>query len=92
MLYQTDNSMTPWTQRCIRQADCILIVGLGDQEPALGQVGGASQGGPTSSGGWAREGADPVGKNGWEGVAGWVGQTADFCLVLGAEPLAQFSR
>uniref|UniRef100_A0A8C9S2U7 lysophospholipase n=1 Tax=Scleropages formosus TaxID=113540 RepID=A0A8C9S2U7_SCLFO len=37
VLYQTDNSMTPWTQRCIRQADCILIVGLGDQEPALGQ-------------------------------------------------------
>lgn len=30
--------MTPWTQRCIRQADCILIVGLGDQEPALGEV------------------------------------------------------
>uniref|UniRef100_A0AAR2J305 lysophospholipase n=1 Tax=Pygocentrus nattereri TaxID=42514 RepID=A0AAR2J305_PYGNA len=37
VLYQTDNSMTPWTQRCIRQADCILIVGLGDQEPTLGQ-------------------------------------------------------
>ncbi|CDQ59843.1 unnamed protein product [Oncorhynchus mykiss] len=40
VLYQTDSSMTPWTQRCIRQADCILIVGLGEQEPALGQVGG----------------------------------------------------
>jgi len=38
VLYQTDNTMTPWTQRCIRQADCILIVGLGDQEPALGEV------------------------------------------------------
>ncbi|XP_060754863.1 patatin-like phospholipase domain-containing protein 6 isoform X4 [Neoarius graeffei] len=38
VLYQTDNSMTPWTQRCIRQADCILIVGLGDQEPSLGQL------------------------------------------------------
>ncbi|XP_067115976.1 LOW QUALITY PROTEIN: patatin-like phospholipase domain-containing protein 6 [Osmerus mordax] len=38
VLYQTDSSMTPWTQRCIRQADCILIVGLGDQEPALGQL------------------------------------------------------
>ncbi|XP_051560425.1 patatin-like phospholipase domain-containing protein 6 isoform X2 [Myxocyprinus asiaticus] len=38
VLYQTDSSMTPWTQRCIRQADCILIVGLGDQEPALGEV------------------------------------------------------
>ncbi|XP_047659076.1 patatin-like phospholipase domain-containing protein 6 isoform X2 [Tachysurus fulvidraco] len=38
VLYQTDSSMTPWTQRCIRQADCILIVGLGDQEPSLGQL------------------------------------------------------
>ncbi|XP_031418477.1 patatin-like phospholipase domain-containing protein 6 isoform X2 [Clupea harengus] len=38
VLYQTDSTMTPWTQRCIRQADCILIVGLGDQEPALGQL------------------------------------------------------
>ncbi|XP_066564177.1 patatin-like phospholipase domain-containing protein 6 isoform X3 [Amia ocellicauda] len=38
VLYQTDSTMTPWTQRCIRQADCILIVGLGDQEPALGEL------------------------------------------------------
>ncbi|XP_051939448.1 patatin-like phospholipase domain-containing protein 6 isoform X1 [Hippocampus zosterae] len=38
VLYQTDNSMTPWTQRCIRQADCILIVGLGDQEPTVGEL------------------------------------------------------
>ncbi|XP_060715964.1 patatin-like phospholipase domain-containing protein 6 isoform X2 [Tachysurus vachellii] len=38
VLYQTDSSMTPWTQRCLRQADCILIVGLGDQEPSLGQL------------------------------------------------------
>ncbi|XP_068949361.1 patatin-like phospholipase domain-containing protein 6 isoform X3 [Petaurus breviceps papuanus] len=38
VLYQTDGSLTPWTVRCLRQADCILIVGLGDQEPALGQL------------------------------------------------------
>uniref|UniRef100_A0A4W3I9I1 lysophospholipase n=1 Tax=Callorhinchus milii TaxID=7868 RepID=A0A4W3I9I1_CALMI len=38
VLYQTDYTMTPWTQRCVRQADCILIVGLGDQEPALGEL------------------------------------------------------
>ncbi|XP_077379766.1 patatin-like phospholipase domain-containing protein 6 isoform X4 [Festucalex cinctus] len=38
VLYQTDNSMTPWTQRCIRQADCILIVGLGEQEPTVGEL------------------------------------------------------
>lgn len=40
VLYQTDASLTPWTVRCLRQADCILIVGLGDQEPTLGQVRG----------------------------------------------------
>ncbi|XP_053907858.1 patatin-like phospholipase domain-containing protein 6 isoform X1 [Cuculus canorus] len=38
VLYQTDPTLTPWTLRCIRQADCILIVGLGDQEPALGEL------------------------------------------------------
>ncbi|NXN27941.1 PLPL6 esterase, partial [Nycticryphes semicollaris] len=38
VLYQTDSTLTPWTVRCIRQADCILIVGLGDQEPALGEL------------------------------------------------------
>lgn len=38
VLYQADSTLTPWTQRCIRQADCILIVGLGDQEPTVGEV------------------------------------------------------
>ncbi|KAM4662641.1 LOW QUALITY PROTEIN: patatin-like phospholipase domain-containing protein 7 [Discoglossus pictus] len=38
VLYQSDYSLTPWTQRCIRQADCILIVGLGDQEPTVGEL------------------------------------------------------
>ncbi|XP_029470328.1 patatin-like phospholipase domain-containing protein 7 isoform X3 [Rhinatrema bivittatum] len=38
VLYQSDSSLTPWTQRCIRQADCILIVGLGDQEPTVGEL------------------------------------------------------
>lgn len=37
-LYQCDFSYTAWTQRCIRQADCILIVGLGDRPPTLGKV------------------------------------------------------
>lgn len=37
-LYQCDFSYTAWTQRCIRQADCILIVGLGDSPPTLGKV------------------------------------------------------
>ncbi|XP_029440375.1 neuropathy target esterase [Rhinatrema bivittatum] len=38
VLYQTDYTLTPWTVRCIRQADCILIVGLGDQEPTVGEL------------------------------------------------------
>ncbi|KAM7026460.1 LOW QUALITY PROTEIN: patatin-like phospholipase domain-containing protein 6 [Acridotheres tristis] len=37
VLYQTDCTLT-LTLRCIRQADCILIVGLGEQEPALGEL------------------------------------------------------
>ncbi|KAI1882486.1 hypothetical protein AGOR_G00251260 [Albula goreensis] len=38
VLYQSDGSLTPWTQRCIRQADCIIIVGLGDHDPAVGEL------------------------------------------------------
>ncbi|XP_069798885.1 patatin-like phospholipase domain-containing protein 7 isoform X3 [Dendropsophus ebraccatus] len=38
VLYQSDYYLTPWTQRCIRQADCILIVGVGDQEPTVGEL------------------------------------------------------
>lgn len=37
-LYQCDLSFTPWTQRCVRQADCILIVGLRENAPNLGKV------------------------------------------------------
>ncbi|XP_055360193.1 patatin-like phospholipase domain-containing protein 7 isoform X2 [Betta splendens] len=38
VLYQSDSSLTPWTQRCIRQADCIIIVGLGEREPTVGEL------------------------------------------------------
>ncbi|XP_069622917.1 patatin-like phospholipase domain-containing protein 6 [Ranitomeya imitator] len=38
VLYQTEFSLTPWTIRCIRQADCILLVGLGEEEPTLGEL------------------------------------------------------
>ncbi|KAM9447170.1 patatin-like phospholipase domain-containing protein 7 [Clarias gariepinus] len=38
VVYQSDSTLTPWTQRCIRQADCILIVGLGEQEPTVGEL------------------------------------------------------
>ncbi|GBP78513.1 Neuropathy target esterase sws [Eumeta japonica] len=37
-LYQCDSSLTQWTQRCIRQADCILIVALGDKQPSIGKI------------------------------------------------------
>lgn len=37
-LYQCDSSYTLWTQRCVRQADCILIVGLGERTPSLGRI------------------------------------------------------
>uniref|UniRef100_A0A7N5JDM0 lysophospholipase n=2 Tax=Ailuropoda melanoleuca TaxID=9646 RepID=A0A7N5JDM0_AILME len=38
VLYQADSTLTPWTQRCVRQADCVLIVGLGEQEPTVGEL------------------------------------------------------
>ncbi|KAF9206031.1 phosphatidylcholine and lysophosphatidylcholine phospholipase [Haplosporangium sp. Z 27] len=37
VLYLADGGLTsPWTQTCIRQADCILLVGLGDEDPVIG--------------------------------------------------------
>ncbi|KAI0219548.1 Neuropathy target esterase [Lamellibrachia satsuma] len=38
VLYQCDNRLTPWTQRCIRQADCLLVVALADTKPTVGQL------------------------------------------------------
>ena len=36
---QCDSRMTPWTLRCIRQADCLLVVGLASHDPRkLGAV------------------------------------------------------
>ncbi|KAI9190694.1 uncharacterized protein BJ171DRAFT_434169 [Polychytrium aggregatum] len=38
VLYIADGGVNaPWTQRCIRQADCILLVGLGDGDPSIGE-------------------------------------------------------
>lgn len=37
-LYQCDSTFTLWTQRCVRQADCILIVGLGKNPPSVCRV------------------------------------------------------
>ena len=38
VLYVADGGVNaPWTQRCVRQADCILLVGLGDEGTAIGE-------------------------------------------------------
>ncbi|KAJ3337293.1 phosphatidylcholine and lysophosphatidylcholine phospholipase [Gonapodya sp. JEL0774] len=38
VVYVADGGVaSPWTQRCIRQADCILLVGLGDEDPSIGE-------------------------------------------------------
>ncbi|XP_045626226.1 neuropathy target esterase sws isoform X2 [Procambarus clarkii] len=37
-LYQCDTSLTVWTQRCIRQADVILTIGIADSEPQMGKI------------------------------------------------------
>ena len=38
VLYQCDKHMTNWSQRCIRQADAILIVCLAGGPPEVGKV------------------------------------------------------
>ncbi|OQV26013.1 Neuropathy target esterase [Hypsibius exemplaris] len=38
VLFQCDHTMTQWTKQCLRQADCILIVGNGDRKPTIGSV------------------------------------------------------
>ena len=38
VLYVADTSVnSPWTQTCISQADCILLVGLAEDSPAIGE-------------------------------------------------------
>ncbi|XP_033150153.1 neuropathy target esterase sws isoform X1 [Drosophila busckii] len=36
-LYQCDSALSPWTQRCMRQADVVLIVGLGERSHLVGK-------------------------------------------------------
>ena len=38
VLYQCDNTSSAWTQRCIRQADCILIVASAEQKPCISEA------------------------------------------------------
>lgn len=35
VIYQCDTEMTPWTKRCIRQADLILDIALGEDSPGV---------------------------------------------------------
>ena len=38
VLYVADGGVnSPWTQRCVRQADSILLIALGDEDPAIGE-------------------------------------------------------
>jgi len=38
VLYEADPFLSPWTERCIRQADHILILAEGDADPAPGDI------------------------------------------------------
>ncbi|XP_053205930.1 patatin-like phospholipase domain-containing protein 6 [Panonychus citri] len=38
ILYQCDRTFTTWSHRCIRAADCILVVGLANSPPTIGRV------------------------------------------------------
>ncbi|KAI8887491.1 patatin-domain-containing protein [Backusella circina FSU 941] len=37
VLYLADSSSHSWMRTCIRQADCILLVGLGNNDPSVGE-------------------------------------------------------
>lgn len=43
LLYEADPSWSAWTQRCVRQADRILLLGKADDEPAPGDIEAAIQ-------------------------------------------------
>lgn len=38
LLYEADSRLTPWTQRAVRQADHLLIVGHGSNDPKEGKL------------------------------------------------------
>lgn len=37
ILFSDTNVNSPWTQTCISQADCILLIGIADGSPAIGE-------------------------------------------------------
>lgn len=43
LVYEADASWSPWTERCLRQADTILLVGQADDDPAPGEIEAAMQ-------------------------------------------------
>jgi lysophospholipid hydrolase len=38
VLYETDPSLSPWTERCLRQADHILVIGDSQHDPSPGDI------------------------------------------------------
>jgi NTE family protein/lysophospholipid hydrolase len=38
VVYECDPALTPWTQRCLRQADLVLAIALASDDPAPGDV------------------------------------------------------
>lgn len=38
VLYQCDFRLTPWTHRCVRQADCVLVVAVADHDHSVGEL------------------------------------------------------
>jgi lysophospholipid hydrolase len=38
LLYEADPFLSPWTERCVRQADHVLVVGDAKADPALGEI------------------------------------------------------
>ncbi|HEY7055712.1 MAG TPA: cyclic nucleotide-binding domain-containing protein, partial [Vicinamibacterales bacterium] len=40
VVYETDPGLTPWTERCIRQADRAVLAANADGDPAIGEIEG----------------------------------------------------
>jgi predicted acylesterase/phospholipase RssA/CRP-like cAMP-binding protein len=38
VVYEADDGLTPWTERCVRQGDRVVIVGHANQDPAPGEI------------------------------------------------------
>lgn len=38
VLYECDQTLTPWTQKCLEESDCLLIVAMADLKPSTGVV------------------------------------------------------